>query len=126
MRLKARILVVDDEPIILQFLERVLTGEGYEIETVANVSDAFKKIKKERYHLILLDIKLPGGSGIELYRRIQGIAQSLARRVVFITGDVMGTDTRNFLSRTRAPYITKPFDTEQLKEEISRHLANTA
>jgi len=125
MGAKARILVVDDEPVILQFLERVLTDEGHEVETVANISDAFKRIKKGRYHLILLDIKLPGGSGIELYRHMQKIAQSLARRVVFITGDVMGTDTRAFLSRAGAPYITKPFDTEELKREIRRLLVDT-
>ena len=118
----ARILVVDDEPAICQFLKRVLTGEGHEVETVASAGDALERMKSTRYNLVLLDIKLPGKSGIELYKRTQKIAESLARRVVFITGDVMGTDTRSFLSRTRVPYITKPFDTEQLKKEINRKL----
>jgi CheY-like chemotaxis protein len=118
----ARILVVDDEPAICQFLKRVLTGEGHEVETVASASDALEKMKGTRYNLILLDIKLPGKSGIELYKRMQKIAESLARRVVFITGDVMVTDTRSFLSKSRAPYITKPFDTEQLKRDVSRKL----
>ena len=122
----ARILVVDDEPAICQFLKRVLTGEGHEVETVASAGDALERMKGTRYNLILLDIKLPGKSGIELYKRMQKIAESLARRVVFITGDVMGTDTRSFLSKTRVPYITKPFDTEQLKRDISRKLTEGA
>jgi PAS domain S-box-containing protein len=122
----ARILVVDDEPAIYQFLERLLTGEGHEVETVTSAGDALERMKGTRYNLILLDIKLPGKSGIELYKRMQKIAESLTRRVVFITGDVMGTDTRNFLSRTRVPYITKPFDTEQLKRDLNRRLAGGA
>jgi len=123
---RARILVVDDEPAICRFLERLLTGEGHEVETVASAGDALEKIKGTRYNLILLDIKLPGGSGIELYRHIKDATPSWAKRIVFITGDVMGTDTRSFLSRTKVPYITKPFDTEQLKKEVNRKLTKGA
>ena len=115
----ASILVVDDEPAILQFLTQVLTEEGHRVETVDNAADALDRLKSERYDLILLDIKLPEVSGIELYKRTQKIAKSLARRVVFITGDVIGADTKNFLARTKALYITKPFDTEQLKKDIN-------
>ncbi|GAI47717.1 unnamed protein product, partial [marine sediment metagenome] len=64
-----------------------------------NAAEALEKIKRERYNLILLDIKLPGMSGMELYENIRRITQTLARRVVFITGDVMAADTRQFLSR---------------------------
>jgi PAS domain S-box-containing protein len=115
---EASILVVDDEPAILRFLSRVLTKEGYQVETVNNGDDALERLKSKRYSLILLDIKLPQMSGIELYKRIQKMSQSLARKVVFITGDVMGTDTRDFLSKSKALHIAKPFDTEQLKKNI--------
>jgi len=119
----AKILVVDDEPTILRFLSQILTDEGHRVETLDNATEALEKIKSERYNLILLDIKLPGMSGMELYKEIKRIARTLARRVVFITGDVMATDTRNFLSRAKAPYINKPFDAEKLIKEINRILA---
>jgi len=119
---KAKILVVDDEPTILQLLSQILTGEGHKVQTVDNAHDVLVRIKRESYHLILLDIKLRGISGTELYKSIQKIAQSLARRVVFITGDVMGVDTRDFLSKAKVPYITKPFDIKQLKGDINRIL----
>ena len=122
----ARILVVDDEPAILQLLERVLTDEGHEVETTDSADGALAKINSEQYNLILLDIKLPGMSGIELYKRIQGMAGSLASRVIFITGDTIGANTRDFLSRTRAHYITKPLDIEQLKREINGNLCQGA
>ncbi|TET88711.1 MAG: hybrid sensor histidine kinase/response regulator, partial [Dehalococcoidia bacterium] len=115
----ASILVVDDDLAILQFLSRALAEEGHQVETVGNAADALDRLKSTRYSLILLDIKLPEVSGIELYQRIQKIAKSLTRRVVFITGDVIGADTKDFLTRTKAPHITKPFDTEQLKRDIN-------
>ena len=115
----AKILVVDDELGVCQYLSRLLTKEGYKIETVDNAGDALEKIEKERYNLILLDIKMPDMSGIELYQRIQKIAQSLARRVVFITGDVMGADVQSFLDKSKASCISKPFDTEELVKRIA-------
>ncbi len=119
---RAKILVVDDDPGTLELLSQVLTAEGHEVQTAATATDALERIESERYSLILLDIKLPGMSGIELYRSIQKIAESLARRILFITGDVMGVDTKDFLSKTKAPYISKPFDIEQLREDIRRIL----
>ena len=104
----------------------MLTGEGHEVETVDNADDALERVKSERYSLILLDIKMPGMSGIELYEHFQKTAKSLARRVVFLTGDVIGADTQAFLSKTRATCITKSFDAKQLKKEINRILAEGA
>ena len=123
---KARILIVDDDPTILDFLNHVLTGEGYEIETVDNADDALEKVKSKRYNLILLDVKMPGMSGIDFYKHLLKIARSFARRVVFITGDVIGVDTQDFLSEVKVPCIAKPFDVEQLKKEITRILAKGA
>ena len=122
---EARILVVDDEPTNLQYLNEVLTKEGHEVETVDNGGDALKMIRKGEYDLVLLDIKMPGMSGVELHRRIGETVPSLADRVVFITGDVMGSDTMDFLTRIKANYITKPFDVEQLKKDIGRILSGS-
>jgi signal transduction histidine kinase/FixJ family two-component response regulator len=120
---KGKILVVDDEPVVRRLLSQILTEEGHEVEATDDGKDALNRIKSNRYNLILLDMKLPGMSGSELYGRVKEIAESLAQRVVFITGDVMGVDTEVFLARTGIPYIHKPFDVEQLKAEIGRLLA---
>ena len=122
----ARILVVDDEPGVRQFLAQALTDEGHEVQSTDNSGDALEMIKSQQYSLILLDIKMPDMSGIELYKRIQKIDKSLAHKVVFITGDVLGVNTAAFLSRTKAPHIVKPFDTEQLNKDISRILTEGA
>jgi CheY-like chemotaxis protein len=116
----AKILVVDDEPVVREFISKVLAEEGHQVETVDNAEDALEMVKIKTYRIILLDIKMPGMSGIELYKRFQKIAPSLARRVVFVTGDVMGARTTAFLSKAKAPYITKPFDGKQLNIAINR------
>jgi len=114
---------MDDEPTTLQFLSRLLTDEGHEVDTVDKATEALEKVRDKRYKLILLDIKMPDMSGIELYEKLQKIAKSLTQRVLFITGDVMGARTAAFFSRTKAPYITKPFNIEQLKKEINNILS---
>jgi PAS domain S-box-containing protein len=121
---KAKILVVDDEPVVRQLVTEVLTAEGHEVETTADGEDALNRIKNNGYSIILVDMKLPGISGGELYERVQMMAGPLAKRVVLITGDVMGADTEAFITRTKVPCITKPFDVKQLKAEIRRLLAS--
>ncbi len=115
---KAKILVVDDEPTVRQFLSEMLTDQGHEVETVDNAADALKMIESKGYSHILLDIKLPGVSGIELYKTLKEKGRSLTRKVIFITGDIMGVDTRDFFSKTKARYISKPFDIQQLNKQI--------
>ena len=122
----AKILVVDDEPTILSFLSGVLADQGHKVETVDNASDALERTRSERYRLILLDTRLSGMSGAEFYESAREIAESLARRVVFITGDFMGAETKRLLDRTKAPHIAQPFDAEQLTRDINHILAQGA
>ena len=121
-RSAARIMVIDDESVILDLLECLLTQGGYEVETIDRADAVLDKLESEEYDLILLDIKMPGMNGIELYRRIEKSTPALARRVVFITGDILETTTWNFLDETSHPYILKPFDNEKLEKEISQML----
>ena len=93
----AKILVIDDEPIVRNFLSRLLADEGYLVETASHAEDALEMVMTNRYRLILLDIKMSGMSGIELYEHFQKMTPSVARRIVFVTSDVMGADTREFL-----------------------------
>ncbi|MBU2008653.1 MAG: PAS domain S-box protein [Chloroflexi bacterium] len=114
----ARVLVVDDEPLVRELLGQELAGEGYRVETVDGAAAALDRLRGDDYHLLLLDIKMPGMSGIELYQQTCKLKPSLASRVIFITGDTMSPDTREFLSQAKVPYIAKPFSLEKLKWEI--------
>jgi CheY-like chemotaxis protein len=121
--IKGRILVVDDEQTVRDVVKRVLTKEGHKIETADDADEALKKIERKKYNLILVDIKMPGMNGVELFKRIRKIDKSLAGKVVFITGDIMSADTEKFLSETKVSHISKPFNAGQLKLEINRALS---
>ncbi|MFC2006854.1 PAS domain S-box protein [Chloroflexota bacterium] len=120
---KARILVVDDDPIVQEFLTAVLTEEGHKVDIVDNGDDAMERLGSEEYDVILLDVKLPGISGIDIYEELDKSSKSLVSKVIFITGDMMSVDTMVFIKSAQAPYLTKPFDAEQLTKEIGRILS---
>jgi PAS domain S-box-containing protein len=119
-RVTGRILVVDDEPTLCQMLAQLLSREGHSVETANNCNAALEKITHERFSLILLDIKIKGTNGIELYEQIAKMAPDMQRRVVFITGDTLSARTHRFLEKTRAPYIAKPFDIQELRERVNQ------
>ncbi|MFO8143840.1 MAG: hypothetical protein R6T78_04120, partial [Dehalococcoidales bacterium] len=75
-------------------------------------------IRNTRYSAILCDIKLPEISGKDIYEKVGNIAPSLKKRVIFITGDVIGADTAGFLKKTKAPYLNKPVDIVGLEKKI--------
>jgi len=114
----AKILVVDDEPRILQLIEHSLSEKGYEVETLVDSNDVLERLKVNTYDIILLDIKLPSIDGMELYHRIAKIDKSLARKIIFITAATRHSDVRDFLFKTKAPYLVKPFSIEELADYI--------
>ncbi len=118
--IKGRVLVVDDEEVVRQYLDSVLSKMGHRVELVADGEEALERMKATRYNLILTDIRMPGMDGREFYRRVREIALSLAERVVFITGDVMDGETRDFILKTRALYVTKPFDVGRLRWVVNK------
>jgi len=113
-----RILIVDDEVSILDSLGRLLVKHGYRVDTVDNCRSALDMILGEKYDCILLDIKLPGMSGIELYKEIKKSDASLVRKIAFITGNIMEQETRRFLQENRVAYFVKPFEMKQLIKEL--------
>ncbi len=63
--------------------------------------------------------------GITLFGEIKNIAESLARRVVFITGDILDPDTSNFIKSNNVAYLAKPFSAEEIRQQIARALEHS-
>jgi signal transduction histidine kinase/CheY-like chemotaxis protein len=119
---RSRILVVDDEPDLLDFMTRALTREGYAVDTVSHAEQAMPRLAKTNYELIICDIRMPGLSGPELYRQVQAQDPDMARRFLFVTGDTVSHGTQEFLDKTGAPYLCKPFTLADLLEQLRRFL----
>jgi DNA-binding response OmpR family regulator len=93
-----RILIVDDEPGVIEYLELILTKEGFQIETAADGQEALQKILKSRPDLIVLDLKLPKIQGLELLRILQ--ANNAGHVPVFIiTGRMSNRETEQMIKQ---------------------------
>src|SRR5690625_4959703 len=116
MEKKPRILVVEDEEKIARLLELELTYENYEIVKVYDGSEAFRKFQEEAWNLILLDIMIPGLSGIEVLRRIRLSDPNIP--VILLTAKDSIEDKVAGLDLGANDYVTKPFQIEELLARI--------
>ena len=113
---KESILVVEDEEKILRLLELELQYEGYDVTKAANGIDAWEAYNRKQWDLILLDVMLPGMSGIELLRRIR--LQDASTPVILLTAKSSVEDKVSGLDLGANDYITKPFQIEELLARI--------
>jgi two-component system NtrC family sensor kinase len=105
-----RLLVVDDEPSIVEILSEALRACGHTVDSAVNGKLALRMLEKGTYDGIISDLKMPGMSGQELFRHAGALRPGLASRFVFATGDVVNRDTRQFLETSGRPWVEKPFE----------------
>jgi CheY-like chemotaxis protein len=109
-----RVLVVEDEPAICSFCQRVLSGEGFIVDIAANGKIAQGMIEEQKYQLFLFDIRMPEMTGKELYQWLEEKYPQLIIRVIFTTGSVLSGDTQIFMEQTGRPRLPKPFTAAEL------------
>jgi signal transduction histidine kinase/ActR/RegA family two-component response regulator len=116
---RRKALVVDDEDSNAALVRRVLARAGYEVESTTLSRRALAMIEQTAYDAVIADVKMPELSGQELYGRVCQIRPEMARRFIFVTGDIDGEDTREFLDSTRCSYFMKPFNLERLTAAVN-------
>ncbi len=105
----AAVLVVEDEPALAAAVAEGLTDAGFEVDRAGDGEEALARVRGRDYDLIVCDLKMPRLDGMQFYRAIATVRPSLAARVIFVTGDVVGTDAERFLEETRCRWLAKPF-----------------
>jgi two-component system NtrC family sensor kinase len=108
------ILVVEDEDSLRRFISDALVQEGYDTKTSRNGEEAVEMLDNNEFDAVISDIKMPGLSGQNLYTYIQKYHKDIENSVLFITGDVLGKDTRYFFQITGCKYLSKPFELDDL------------
>ena len=111
-------LVVDDEESNAALVRRVLAGAGYDVDSTTLSRRALVMIERMAYDVVIADVKMPELSGQELYSRVCQIRPEMARRFIFITGDIDGEDTHQFLEQSRCSYVMKPFNLDRLTAAV--------
>jgi CheY-like chemotaxis protein len=114
-----RILVVDDDPDVLEMLVEYLLGKGFEVLGVADGEEALRRLADFRPHLVLLDLLLPGLSGLETLQRIRALPRET--RVVVISGTEDVEIARRAVALGAVEYVTKPVDLTYLDSVLEIH-----
>ena len=120
MDLKENILVVDDEKIVRESLYHWFEDEGYIVETAENSEDALRKFDKGKYDLVLLDMKMPGMSGLDLLPKLKQIDNDCF--VILITAYASVPSAIRALKDGAFDYITKPVDPDELDHLVKNAL----
>ena len=118
MKETLKVLIVDDEPDVVEILRYNLTKEKYEVFTAYNGIDALALAIKNTPDLIIMDIRMPGISGIETCRKIRLINSLKTTPVLFLTADSDEYTTMNAFEAGANHFITKPIRPSILLEMI--------
>ncbi len=105
----ASVLLVEDEPALAQAVGDGLADAGFVVDHASDGEQALARTAARTYDLIVCDLKMPRVDGMQFYRTIAATMPALARRVIFVTGDVVGTDAERFLEETGCRWLAKPF-----------------
>ena len=119
IKLKDKILIVDDEEEIVSFIKDYLESSGYDIIIAFNGIEALNKVEKEKPNLILLDIMMPDMDGFEVCNKIR---DKINCPIIFLTAKNLEEDKVKGLMIGGDDYIVKPFSLKELKARIISHL----
>jgi len=116
---RPRILVIDDENFIISLLQRTLKPLGYEVDGALGGEEALSLLGERVYDLVILDVKMPGPDGRQIYALVNERYPTLRQRVI---GDTASVETQCFLQKRESPYLTKPFDLEEVQRVVRDYL----
>ena len=105
----ARVLLVEDERSLASVVAESLVAAGLVVDHAADGEEALSRLRQNSYDVVVCDLKMPRVDGMTLYRAIASTTPALARRVIFVTGDVAGTDAERFLEDSGCRWLAKPF-----------------
>jgi len=118
-----KILVVDDDILVVEALEELLKSSGYEVRVAMRGQEALEILEKERFDLLILDVVMPKMTGFDLCCEVRKRDDEMSRvKIIMLTAK---TDARNAEAREECGcdlYLTKPIDPDRLKELIRNTL----
>jgi signal transduction histidine kinase len=104
-----RALVIEDEQALNEAVASALADEGFEVDRAADGEEALARLSERLYDLVICDLKMPKMNGMVFFREVSAHMPQIARRIVFVTGDVAGTDAERFLEDCGCRWVPKPF-----------------
>lgn len=121
VRAGAAVLVVEDEAALSAAVAEALADAGFSVDRANDGIEALERLRDRPYDLIICDLKMPRLDGTAFFRELESIDPAMARRVLFVTGDVAGTDAERFLEDSGCRWLAKPFRLKDLLR-VSREM----
>ena len=119
-QMRRSVLVIDDEPWILELAQALLIGAGHEVEIAESGEQGLELIGRSKFDVIVSDWKMPGLNGVRLYEHLVSTNPDAARRVMFMTGDVMSDTFQSFLIQHDLTCLSKPFAAREFRAAVAK------
>jgi CheY-like chemotaxis protein len=119
-----RLLVVDDEPDLRNIIVRLLKRRNHKVDAAGDGDEAWGKLQGQTYDCIILDLRMAGTGGQELFQRLNSTDPAMAERIIFLTGDMANSSTRSFLDPLANLVLQKPVSIGGLEQAISAVIGN--
>ena len=117
-----KILVVDDDELVLIALEALLSPNGYEVTTAINGDDALEKLNKKKFDLMILDILMPGMNGFELCEKIRALDDYKVVPIIMLTAKSGSEDKKRGMEMGANLFLPKPIAPQHLIDLIKKSL----
>ena len=115
-----RVLIVDDEPDIVDLLAEILTTSGFEVGSALDAKGALKLIKEQIFDAAIIDFNLPDMNGVMLHRQIRLMDEELAQRTLFTSGQVQSDQDLDYYMVYGGGFLSKPFELEQVLSALDK------
>ena len=116
----SRILAVEDDDLMLEYLSSALDAERFTVDSAPTCEEAMRRVLFHDYSVILMDLILPDGNGLQLFRQIARRRPAIQSRIIFVTGALSRREARRFSKLVDNPLILKPFRLEDLITAVRR------
>ena len=113
-----RVLLIEDEPNIIESISFILSRDGFTVHTHENGESAFEKVKASPPDMIILDVMLPGRSGFDILRDLRGNAQTADLPVLMLTARGQKKDRELAEQLGADHFMTKPFSNAEVREHV--------
>ena len=115
-----KVLIVDDEPDIVDLLTEILTSSGFEVAGALTATEALEQIRGRIFDAAIIDFNLPDMNGVMLHRQIRQIDEELAEKTLFTSGQMQTDQDLDYYMVYGGGFLSKPFEVEQVLSALDK------
>lgn len=120
----AKVLIIEDDPLMSRMYQKIFTFEGYEVELAVNGEEGLEKVKKDKPNLVLLDIMMPKMNGLQLLEKVKLDPETKSIPIVMLTNLAGQQDAETAMSKGAVKYIIKSeYEPKQVANMVKEILA---